>query len=259
MVRICKDCGKKIGTLTLDSHISNDGTFLCGSCYRKEQEIQQKIIQEKQQLELEKQLKEKEETENEWKQIAELVEKIKKWKGEGYKVDDLEQMIKPIEEQKQKEKISYLGYYNKEHRFGLNPPEGWIIEEKPSLKFPQVVVQFSAHNKTIFSGSPNFGVAQFELSSQESLRDFASRDIAKQQPAFQSFSVISKNERKINCMNAYEIVFTCIINMQVGMQKIVYIEKNNKVLALAYASSVDNYELFLSDFEKSLNSLIILR
>ncbi len=151
---------------------------------------------------------------------------------------------------KQQADISSLDYSNSQYGFGFNPPEGWVEQE--------------ANYSFIAYSPPNLQPLEsvmFTVEQAESLDDIYSyADMAvlfiESQPVN---SIVSRSERKVNNMNAYEIVYTGDFGWFVQKTKYVYIQKTLLTHFLVIFSSPDYlYDEYNSDFEECLSSFTIV-
>ena len=75
---------------------------------------------------------------------------------------------------------------------------------------------------------------------------------------WENFSLIIEGDLSVNEMNAYQIEFITNLNNQTLRFKIVVVQKENLSAAIIYQASLNIFEDYLSDFEESLNSLVLI-
>ena len=141
-----------------------------------------------------------------------------------------------------------LGYQNTEFGFALNPPEGWTIQDVSN----QYAVFVSFLGPTEDNFQINIYISNATLETGETIAGKA-EELTDMYSSNENFSLIISDETTVNDMNAYEIVYT----MNTLKQKMVLVEKNNKVLILVYSALETSYDKYLTVFEESLNSLVI--
>ena len=144
--------------------------------------------------------------------------------------------------------LSGLGYRNTEFGFGLNPPEGWTVEEIPGGY--DLIVGFLGPTEENYQVSMT--VFNFTLDVEETIKNSTER-ITEPFIGDPNFTLDLSNERTVNGMNAYEIAYTA----NLIKQKMVAVEKNELVLLLLYSALVSTYDNYLPVFEESVNSLVI--
>lgn len=160
-----------------------------------------------------------------------------------------------------------FGYLNKSSGFGLNPPKNWTaLEMDPTTN---IAVQFigplqSDNTHVILRIS-----TPLMLPSEVNLTTYADQMITQMEEQLSvdprvNFTLISRNERTVNGLSAYEMVSTTFFNDTTSgiytkqERKIVLIEKNRKTFILTYLTSPDYYDMYLSVFEESLKSFTII-
>ena len=149
--------------------------------------------------------------------------------------------------------LNNLGYSNTLYGFGLNPPEGWTIDESN----PDIIVSFIG--PTYENGTVNIRIAAGQLETGMTLYDSA-MDLMIQylDTYFGEYTINSITNRTINDMNAFEIIYTIIQNEVQVKQKQVWIEKSRKTLILSYSAISDVFDTYDTVFEESLSSVVII-
>ena len=146
-----------------------------------------------------------------------------------------------------------LGYSNTLYGFGLNPPDGWTVDESN----PDLIVAFMG--PTFGNGTVNIGIAAGQLETGKTLYDSAMELMVQYLDIFLGeYTLNSAINRTINGMNTCEIVYTIIQNEVQVRQKQVWIEKNGKTLILSYSAILDVFDTYDTVFEESLSSVVIL-
>ena len=146
--------------------------------------------------------------------------------------------------------LSGLGYKNNTYGIGLNPPEGWKIDTNDSdaiVILAGPIIEHFTVNIAITGGQINQG---------QTLNMIADEMIETYPTIFPNYLLISRDNRSINSMDAYEIVFTHYSEIDhLIKQKQVFIKKNTKVIILLFSATVDSYNTYNSTFEECLNSV----
>jgi hypothetical protein len=142
-----------------------------------------------------------------------------------------------------------LHYTNAKYGFGLNPPEGWTVQESPYFngtmilfRGPKVLGNFTTDMIIIID--PSFSGTTLRNCANKTIEPFSNNT---------NFSIVSNTAITLNGMNAYELVYS--INLL--EEKWVFVEKNSFVLALSYSTLTSTYPTYVSDFDTSVNSLVI--
>lgn len=147
--------------------------------------------------------------------------------------------------------LSGLGYVNREYGFGINPPEGWTINESSSIA--GTIVKFetpiNGDDYALFViGTPTY------LFTGETLSELIDLMIENYNISFTNFSLISKNSRTINGMDAYEFVYVFDRTLTVKQKEIVIEENPENVHLLIYNASPDSYDKYISMIDQSVDS-----
>ena len=155
----------------------------------------------------------------------------------------------------QQDKLSGLGYSNTVYGFGLNPPDGWRVDETQSGAlvgfFGPIVDNFTI----------NILIAPVEFSPGETVKNTAEYVIGNGPESHTNFSLVSSGARTVNGMNAYEFVATYIssyVQDVVVKSKEVIIEKNRKGLIAGYSAPENSFDVYDTVFEESLSSVVII-
>jgi len=146
-----------------------------------------------------------------------------------------------------------LGYSNSEYGFGFNPPAGWTKDTSGTLGV--IVIFYSPINDDF---SENINVIRDVLPIGISLSSFVDIGVDQCYNLYTDFSLISSNPRTVNGMNAYEIVYTYNQGIYELLGKQVVVEKNSELILLTYTAEIEDYNVYFSEFEQSVNSLKIV-
>ena len=150
--------------------------------------------------------------------------------------------------------LAGLEYINEDYGFGLNPPDGWVMNETSADNY---IVKFNTSDEN------NFPVALIIIISDygdgDTLESHAEWEIDIFENASEEFTLLSNNNRVINNINAYEIVYTdkVVLFGYTIKTKEVLVDLDNYVLTLAFYASSDSYDAYLSDFEDAVNTFAI--
>jgi hypothetical protein len=153
----------------------------------------------------------------------------------------------------QQDALSGLGYKNTKYGFGFNPPEGWTVNESGTLGSVAIFYGPTEEGITV-----NIVITTTQLSTGDTLSNMTNNILAYYENFFTNFSLISSNASTVNGMNAYEIVYIYTQGVNDIIQKQVAIEKNTKVLILTYTGTFTSYDTYVSAFDQSVNSVVIL-
>jgi len=150
-------------------------------------------------------------------------------------------------------RLDHLGYANYQYGFGLNPPEGWTIDESgqnddvvgfngPTMEGDFAVLYISKPYDLIY------GVTLFDVA--EETIEYCNTNLS-------NFTLISKNNRTINGMNSYEIVYTMNISFLPIKAKQVMVEMEGKYFYITFTALSYAYDSYLPVIEQSINSFTI--
>ena len=148
-----------------------------------------------------------------------------------------------------KDVLSGLQYTNEKYGFGLNPPEGWTVQEAP---MPNGTMIMFIGPKVLGNFTTNMLISIDTSYSGSTLKNLSNKMI---EPFLNNanFSLLLSTGSTINGMHAYEVVYT----MGLLEQKWVIIEKNTMILLIGYSTLTSSYDTYLPAFDKSVNSLVI--
>lgn len=148
-----------------------------------------------------------------------------------------------------------LGYSNTAYGFGLNPPDGWRVDETQDGS----VVGFFGPEVDNFTINIVIGTAEYLPG--ETVKNTAEYVIESARESKTNFSLVYSGARTVNGMNAYEFEATYIsdyVQDVVVKVKEVFIEKNRKGLMACYTAPENSYDVYETVFEESLSSVVIL-
>ena len=146
-----------------------------------------------------------------------------------------------------------LGYSNTVYGFGLNPPSGWTTDESGLMGTIVIFYGPTEDNFTV-----NVFVTAGQLETGETLSDSVEEVIEFYTNYFTNFSLLSSNARTVNGMAAHEIIYTYLQGVNNLKQKQVMVEKNRKTIILTYSAIVSSYDNYLSVFDQSVSSIVII-
>ncbi len=153
----------------------------------------------------------------------------------------------------EEDELRGLGYSNTVYGFGLNPPSGWTTDESGLMGS---IVIFYGPTEDDFT--VNVVVTAGQLETGEALSDGIEEVIEYYTNYFTNFSLLSSNARTVNGMTAHEIIYTYLQGVYDLKQKQVMVEKNRKTIILTYTAIVSAYDNYLSLFEQSVSSIVII-
>ena len=150
--------------------------------------------------------------------------------------------------------LSNFGWSNSEYGLGLDPPDGWTVEDPDSAG---KLVRF--HGPTINQFAINISLAfPTSLGSSGTLNGTFKQMITLYENVFNNFLLISEQERIVNDMNAYEIVYNYTsagINIK---QKQVGVEKDESMYLFTFSATDSTYDEYVTEFENSLITFTVI-
>ena len=153
----------------------------------------------------------------------------------------------------QEDALSGLGYVNREYGIGINPPDGWTVDEN----ITQYLVNF--YGPTIDEFQIYLSISKaYTLEPDETLSSLFDDMLGTYSVAWPNFSAISTGARMVNSMDAYELVYTFTFDSHNISGKHIMVEKNGKICGIIFLATVDTYDTYLSDIEQSIESLVII-
>ena len=165
-----------------------------------------------------------------------------------------------INQEKQEDPLKNLEYVNIEEQFGLNPPEGWTLDEHKDDPF--VVTLEISYPTDNLSSFMNVYITATSPSLNKTLDEQVNNFLENYFPRFEpeNFSMISHNERTVNDMEAYEFKFI-MHNFSIYYTikaKYIFVEKNSRLFNINYWGTLDLYDMYESVVEQSLDTLVII-
>ena len=149
--------------------------------------------------------------------------------------------------------LNNLGYSNTLYGFGLNPPDGWTVDEGN----PDQIVTFTG--SAYENGTVNIRIAAGQLEEGNTLYDSAMDLMIQYLDTYLGeYTINSVKNRTINDMSAFEIIYTINQDEVQVKQKQVWIEKSRKTLILSYSAISNVFDTYDTVFEESLSSVVIL-
>ena len=150
----------------------------------------------------------------------------------------------------EKNDLSESGWSNSKYGVGLDPPEGWTVNESGQLG---ILVQFT---KTLDNGKGvSINLMQPAKLGDLSLMETAKQSIQMSKSILQSYELISEGRIKINSMDAWEVISTMTVGKTLVKTRSVMVEKKGGMYAFAYAAETSNYDEYAPHFDDCLNSL----
>jgi hypothetical protein len=149
---------------------------------------------------------------------------------------------------------SVRAYTSSSNFFSFEEPSGWTADESSG---GSVVVIFSEPT------SDNESMALIEvdveaISGSMTLEELATNVEDQYQTAFDSFLLISESARVVNGVDAYEIVAAITAQGFDFMLKQVLMIRNMRIYIVSYAATAGRYQMFLPDFEDSIETFTII-
>ena len=146
-----------------------------------------------------------------------------------------------------------LGYKNIEYGYGFNPVEGWnkSMDVKNGLLLSYECPDDSRINIVVGFMPPNCP----DLHKPDIIDSVVTRKMN-----LTNFSLISSNEKIINGLQAYEIVYT-YNDYEFGskyQEKYVLIKGNSGGIIMWYEYPIEYFDNYLSIVDDSINSVVII-
>ena len=143
-----------------------------------------------------------------------------------------------------------LGYINDTYGYGFNPPEGWT-ESSSGTDILKTFYAPNESNTVRMSIAPQPGGPAITLSSYvDSMAETIETDI--------NYSLLSRNERTVNDLTFYEIVFSYTEDGDDIQEKYIYTEKGMKRFWIIYKAMANSYVDYASVVDESINSFTIV-
>ena len=146
--------------------------------------------------------------------------------------------------------VSDLHYVNTDLRFGINPPDGWLITPIDSENTPNAV---TLSYNSFLGFPPKIVITQtpFELNASVTLNNVVDEML-------KIYPNATKTETTINGRDAYEIMYPSYNYFNYNIKhKEVWVGAYEKIFILAYHATEDDYLNYLSIVDDSINSFTI--
>jgi hypothetical protein len=145
-------------------------------------------------------------------------------------------------------------YSNDEYGFSIVPPTGWKTKENVKIGNFTSVVAFIGPKENDFT--VNFNIYS-ESTKGLNLQEYV--NLGKEASAsIPSFNLISEKNRTIKNLEGYELVYTInLMNKSLEFEQMILI-KNGESYVITFASLKDNFDKYISDFEKSTETFKFL-
>ncbi len=142
-------------------------------------------------------------------------------------------------------------YINQNYGFEIIPPVDWIINENTID-----LVKFFCPDENVYQ--INLAVKE-PIMSNETLGSLSQQLIELYSESFfKNFTLISNNQRTINGLSAYELVYSEGQQPYMLQHKQVLFKKDNRVFSVTYISLVNTYDTYISVVDQSINSFRII-
>jgi len=141
-------------------------------------------------------------------------------------------------------------YSNDEYGFSIVSPIGWKIEENFKVGNFTSIVIFMGPKENDFTVNFNIYSESTKGLNLQKYVEFGKETLA----SVPSFKLISEKNRTINNLEGYELVYTIDVkNKTLEFEQVILI-KNGESYAITFASLEDNFDKYISDFEKSIET-----
>ena len=136
-------------------------------------------------------------------------------------------------------------YVNEKYGIGINPPEGWILQDNTSGKW--IVTWFPSDNS-----STSFSIAPpYRLDEGLALSVFAD-DIEENYPeSYVNYSMLNRDWLTIGGLTAHEIVYSYARNGSFFRERQVAVKHIRDVYIIKYGSPLGEYDEFFTFVNKS--------
>jgi hypothetical protein len=150
----------------------------------------------------------------------------------------------------EKNDLSESDWSNSKYGIGLDPPEGWTVNESGQLG---MLVQFT---KTLDNGRAiSINLMQPTKLGDLSLMETAKQSIQVSKSILQSYKLISEGSITINSMDAWEVISTMTVGETIVKARSVMVENKGGMYAFSYGGETSNYDEYAPHFDDCLNSL----
>lgn len=158
--------------------------------------------------------------------------------------------------------LGSVEYVNYEYGFGLNPPDGWEVEDSfQSFTFSHLLEDNSSE-EAILDGilAPSTTGKQASLnpiveSLLESYESYLPNNTA-------NFSLVSHGEKTVNGMDAYEFIYVYekpYENSSLEIkQKEIWVVSGSKTCKITYTCPLEYYDLYIAIVDQSVNTLVMV-
>jgi hypothetical protein len=147
--------------------------------------------------------------------------------------------------------VSQRSYTNAFYGFSLNPPPGWSIVENES---PMVAVRFVAPNQSDASLMVD---APVMIGEGRALSTYADQFEEMFSENTVNFSVLSRQEKTIGGLDAFEIVCSYEDNHTVFQAKQIAVLKTRTVFIITFIARSEEYDIHRVAVNDSIDSFII--
>lgn len=143
-------------------------------------------------------------------------------------------------------------YINTEFGFSINPPDGWtLVETEDKIEFYGIENEYG-------TGGNYMDISLITHEPGDTLNETLNKAIENASKEIANFTLHSQQEKTVNELNAYEIIWGFYIDEDEYKVKQIGIEKDDKVFFISYSSPIHTYDTYLSDFDESLSSFTIV-
>ena len=137
-------------------------------------------------------------------------------------------------------------YINEEYGIGINPPEGWVLQNNTLEKWVAIWTP-SDNSSTSLSIAP-----PYRLDEGLALSVFAD-DIEENYPeSFTNFSTLDRDWLTIGGLTAYEIVYSYAHNGFLFMERQVGVKHTRDVYIIKYSAPLEKYYDFFTFVNESM-------
>ena len=150
----------------------------------------------------------------------------------------------------EKNNLSESGWSNSKYGIGLDPPEGWVVNESGLLG---TLVQFTKPLDN--GGAISINLMQPAKLQGLSLMETAKQSIQMSKSILQSYKLISEGSITINSMDAWEVISTMSVGETIVKTRSVMVENKGGMYAFSYAAETSKYDEYAPHFDDCLNSL----
>jgi len=142
-------------------------------------------------------------------------------------------------------------YVNRTHGYSMNPPSGWTVDESISG-----IVIFYGPLIPETGGRININIVV--QTTTNTLQEYVTTSKSQLPTLFVNYNLVSEGSRNIGGLDGYELVATFTQAAYNFKNKQVFFVENGKAYIITFTALPTNYDVYLSNFEESLQTFELL-